>query len=121
MIPSASTILFYLRGSVHDESTVLVVFVGVTALEPPIHLSLFADADIGLGPPRPHPRPLRWWDISFGIYLFLVLWKYFWETVFLLAEVYLLSGLPFFFFCFGYIYLIVALVPFVFWVLPCIS
>jgi hypothetical protein len=64
MIPSASKISFYLRGSVHDESTVLVVFVGVTALEPPIRLSLFADADIGLGPPTSHPRPLRWWDIS---------------------------------------------------------
>jgi len=56
MIPSAIMV-----SSVHNESTALVVFVGATALEPPIHRSLVADADIGLGPPTYHPRPLKWW------------------------------------------------------------
>jgi hypothetical protein len=47
---------FFHRGSVHDEITALVVFVGATALEPPIHRSLVADADIGLGPPNISPE-----------------------------------------------------------------
>ncbi len=59
MIPSGIMASFFHRGSVHDESTVLVVFVGATALEPPIHSSLVADADIGLGPPTYHQRPLK--------------------------------------------------------------
>jgi hypothetical protein len=50
---------FFHRRSVHDKSTVLVVFVGATALEPPIHRSLVADADMGLGLPSYHPRPLK--------------------------------------------------------------
>ena len=66
MIPSATMASLFHRGSVHDESTALstalIVFVGATALEPPIHRSLVADADIGLGPPTYHPRPLKWWD-----------------------------------------------------------
>ena len=61
MIPSATMVSFFHRGSVHNESTALVVFVGATALEPPIHRSLVADADIGLGPPTYHPRLLKWW------------------------------------------------------------
>ena len=59
LIPSASQTYFLHRGSHHDERTVLVVFVGVTALEPAIRRTLPADAD-GLGPPTSHPRPLRW-------------------------------------------------------------
>jgi hypothetical protein len=56
---------------VHDKSTALVLFVGATALEPPIHRSLVADADTGLGPPTYHPRLLKWWgfivwDLLFG-------------------------------------------------------
>ncbi len=39
------------RGSVHNESGALIVFVGVMALGPPIHRSLVADADIGHEPP----------------------------------------------------------------------
>ncbi len=71
MIPSATMASFFHRGSVHDESSALVVFVGATALEPPIHRSLVADADIGLGPPTYHPRPPKWWgfivwDLLFG-------------------------------------------------------
>ena len=63
---------FFQRGSRHDEHTVLVVFVGITALELPIRRTLHADADIGLGPPTSHPRPLRWWDLSFGIYSWIL-------------------------------------------------
>jgi len=47
MIPSMTMVSFFHRGSVHDKSTALVVFVGATALEPPIHRSLVADANIG--------------------------------------------------------------------------
>jgi hypothetical protein len=87
MIPSATMASFFHRESVHDESTALVVFVGATALEPPIHRSLIADADIGLGPPTYHPRPLKWWVVGFHslglIVWILVLWKSFWKTVFL--------------------------------------
>jgi hypothetical protein len=61
MIPSATMASFFHHGSVHDESTALIVFVGATALEPPIHRSLVADTDIGLGPPTYHPRPFKWW------------------------------------------------------------
>ena len=71
MIPYTTMVPFFHRGSVHDESTALVVLVDTTALEPPIHMSLVADADIGLGPPTYHPRPLKWWgfigwDLLFG-------------------------------------------------------
>jgi hypothetical protein len=59
MIPSTTMASFFRRGSVHDESTVLVVFVGATALEPRIHRSLVVDIDIGLGSPTYHPRPLK--------------------------------------------------------------
>ncbi len=98
MIPSASMTSFFHRGSVHDKSTVLVVSVGATALEPPIHRSLVADADIGLGPPTYHPRPLKWWDFIVWILLFwiLVLWKSFWKTCFL-AEVFFFGSSLFFF------------------------
>jgi hypothetical protein len=61
MIPSMTMAPFIHGGSVHDESTTFIVFVGATALEPPIHRSLVADADIGLGPPTYHSRPLKWW------------------------------------------------------------
>jgi hypothetical protein len=64
MIPSATMASLFHRGSVHDKSTVLIVFVGIAALEPPIHRSLVTDADIGLGPPTYHPRPLKWWGFS---------------------------------------------------------
>ena len=59
MIPSVTRASFFHRGSVHDKSTVLVVFVGSTALEPPIHRSLIVDTNIGLWPPTYHPRPLN--------------------------------------------------------------
>jgi hypothetical protein len=39
------------RRSVHDENGTLIVFVRVMALEPPIHRSLIADANIGHEPP----------------------------------------------------------------------
>ena len=61
MIPSATLVPVFHRGSVQDESTALVMFVGATTLKPPIHMSLAVDADIGLGPPTFHPRPLKWW------------------------------------------------------------
>ncbi len=48
MIPSATMVSFFYRGSVHNKSSILVVSVGATAFEPPIHRSLVADADIGL-------------------------------------------------------------------------
>ena len=85
MIPSKTMVSFFHRGSVQDESTALVVFVGATALEPPIHRSLAADANIGLGPPTYHLRPLKWWGFIVWDFLFwiLVLWKSFWKTVFL--------------------------------------
>jgi len=42
---------FFHHGSVHDESTALVVFVGVTTLGPPIHWIIFFVVDvIGLEP-----------------------------------------------------------------------
>lgn len=51
MIPSATMASFFHRGSVHDESTALVVFVGVTTLGPPIHWIIFFVVDvIGLEP-----------------------------------------------------------------------
>jgi hypothetical protein len=59
IIPSATMASFFHHGSIHDKSTALVMFVGATALEPPIHRSLVADADIGLGSPTYHPRPLK--------------------------------------------------------------
>jgi hypothetical protein len=54
--------------SVHDKSAVLVVFVSITAPEPPIHRSLVKDADIGLGPPMTFPRPHKWWVLLCGVY-----------------------------------------------------
>ena len=95
MISSVTMASFFHRRSVHDKSTVLVVCVGVTALEPPIHRSLVADTNIGLGPPTSHPRPLKWWDLLFGD---LLDFKYFGNPSgrqCFLAEVYLLSSLPF--------------------------
>ena len=59
MIPSATVVSFFHRGSVHNKSTAHIVFVGATALEPPIHRSLIADTDIGLGPSTYHPGPLK--------------------------------------------------------------
>jgi hypothetical protein len=48
----STTVLYSLhRGSFHDKSGTLVVFVGIMALGPPIHRSLIADADIGHDPP----------------------------------------------------------------------
>jgi len=73
------------------------VSVGVTALTPPIRLSHFADADIGLGPPTSHPRPLKWGDLLIGDILDF---KYFGNPFGrqrLLAEGFLLSSLPFIF------------------------
>jgi hypothetical protein len=61
MIPSVTMASFIHRESVHDESTTFIVFIGATALEPPIHRSLVTDADIRLGPPTYHSRPLKWW------------------------------------------------------------
>jgi hypothetical protein len=55
-------------GSVHNKSTILIVFVSITALEPPIHRSLLVDADISLGPPTTYRRPNKWWDLSCGIH-----------------------------------------------------
>ena len=113
MIPSASKLLFYLRGSAHDKSTILVVFVGVTALEPLIRLSLFADANISLGPPTPHPRPLRCGLFPSGSIGFFCSLEILLGDSFSWLKVLFFQVLPFLF-CIGYIYLIVALVPFVF-------
>ena len=55
------------------------------------------DADIGLGPPTSHPRPLKWWDLLIGDILD---YKYFGNPFgrqCLLAEGFLLSSLPFIF------------------------
>jgi hypothetical protein len=49
--PSTTVSYSLHRGSIHDKSGALVVFVGVMALRPPIHRSLIADADIGHEPP----------------------------------------------------------------------
>jgi len=61
------------RGSVHDESTALVVFVDATALGPPIHWIIFIVVDvIGLEPliNLLNGPPLNWglivWDLLFG-------------------------------------------------------
>ena len=79
MIPSATMVPVFHRGSVHDESTALVVFVGVTTLGPPIHWIIFFVVDvIGLAPLinlQFHSLGLVFW--------ILVLWKSFWKTVFL--------------------------------------
>ena len=51
MIPSATTASFFHRGSVHDESSVLVVLVNNMALGPPIHwIIFFVVGVIGLEP-----------------------------------------------------------------------
>jgi hypothetical protein len=51
MIPSATTASFFHRGSVHDESSVLVVLVDDMALGPPIHwIIFFVVGVISLGP-----------------------------------------------------------------------
>ncbi len=71
--------------------------VGVTALTPPIRLSHFADAGIGLGPPTSYPSPLKWWDLLIRDILDF---KYFGNPFgrqYLLAEGFLLSSLPFLF------------------------
>ncbi len=66
MTPSTIVTYFLHHRSVHDESNALVAFVGITALEPPIHRSLLVDADIGLGPPTTYPRPNKWWIYHVG-------------------------------------------------------
>ena len=51
MIPSATTVSFFHRGSVHNESTVLLVLANDMALGPPIHwIIFFVVGVIGLGP-----------------------------------------------------------------------
>ena len=51
MIPSATMVPFFHHGSVHDESSVLVVLVDDMALGPPIHWIIFIVVGvIGLGP-----------------------------------------------------------------------
>ena len=50
MIPSATMASFFHHGSVHNESTILIMFVGVTALEPPICLSHLWTPTSALGP-----------------------------------------------------------------------
>ena len=51
MIPSATMASFFHRGSVHDESTILVVLADNMAFGPPIHwIIFFAVGIIGLGP-----------------------------------------------------------------------
>ena len=52
------------RGSVHDGGHTPVVFVGVMGLVPLVW-DHSVDADIGLGPPTYHPRPLRWYILGF--------------------------------------------------------
>ena len=49
MIPSATMASFFHRGSVHDESTVLVLLVEYMALGPPIHWIIFVVGVINLG------------------------------------------------------------------------
>ena len=74
MIPSATMVPVFHRGSVHDESTALVVFVGVTTLGPPIHWIIFFVVDvIGLEPliNLLNGHSLKWWgfivwDLLFG-------------------------------------------------------
>ena len=88
MIPSATMVPVFHRGSVHDESTALVVFVGATALGPPIHWIIFFVVDvIGLEPliNLLNGLRLKWWGFIVWDLLFwiLVLWKSFWKTVFL--------------------------------------
>ena len=88
MIPSATMVPVFHHGSVHDESTALVVFVGVTALGPPIHWIIFFVVDvIGLEPliNLLNGLWLKWWGFIVWELLFwiLVLWKSFWKTVFL--------------------------------------
>ena len=88
MIPSATTASFFHRGCVHDESSVLVVLVDDMALGPPIHWIIFIVVGvIGLEPliNLLDGLQLKWWgfigwDLLFWI---LVLWKFFWKTVFL--------------------------------------
>jgi hypothetical protein len=51
MIPSATMASFFHRGSVHDESTILVVLADDMALGPPTHwIIFFVVGVIGLGP-----------------------------------------------------------------------
>ena len=70
MIPSATMVPFFHHGSVHDESTALVVFVGATALGPPIHWIIFIVAGvINLALPINLLDGLRWED---GVYCYLV-------------------------------------------------
>jgi len=88
MIPSKTTASFLHRGSVHDESSVLVVLVDDMALGPPIHWIIFIVVGvIGLEPliNLLDGLQLKWWGFIVWDLLFriLVLWKSFWKTVFL--------------------------------------
>ena len=79
MIPSATMVPVFHRGSVHDESTALVVFVDATALGPPIHWIIFIVVGvIGLGP----LINLQFHSLGLVVWI-LVLWNSFWKTVFL--------------------------------------
>ena len=74
MIPSATMVPYFHPGSVHDESTALLVFVGATALGPPIHWIIFIVVEvIGLEPliNLLDGLQLKWWgfivwDLLFG-------------------------------------------------------
>ena len=87
MIPSATMVPVFHRGSVHDKSTALVVFVDATALGPPIHWIIFIVVGvIGLGPLinllNGPSRKLGFHSLGLVVWI-LVLWKSFWKTVFL--------------------------------------
>ena len=87
MIPSATMVPVFHRGSVHDDSTALVVCVDATALGPPIHWIIFIVVGvIGLGPLinllNGPSRKLGFHSLGLVVWI-LVLWKSFWKTVFL--------------------------------------
>ncbi len=85
MIPSATTVSFFHRGSVHNKSTVLLVLANDMALGPPIHwIIFFVVGVIGLGPLLNllDRFTIEFLSLGFVVWI-LVLRKFFWKTVFL--------------------------------------
>ena len=102
MIPSATMVPVFHRGSVHDESTALVVFVDATALGPPIHWIIFIVVGvIGLEPLINLLDGLwlrRGEEISYfssTLELLVLFGSIFWETFFLAEVSILLYVFPF--------------------------
>jgi hypothetical protein len=115
MIPSVTMASFIHHRSVHGKSTVLVVLADNMTLGPPIHwIIFFVVGVIGLGPLLNlldrFTIECIVWDLLFGSSSLEILL----EDSISWLKVLFFQVFPFFLLIFGYIHLIVALVPFVF-------